>query len=42
MTARERVMILNNKFEGFSGGDISIQKALTDKFDYLELMNTVA
>jgi hypothetical protein len=36
------VMILNNKFEGFSGGEISIQTALTEKFDYSELMNTVA
>ncbi len=41
MLAREKIMILNNKFEGFSGGEISIQTALTEKFNYEELMNPI-
>jgi len=36
--AREKIMISNNRFEGFDGGDISIQTALTNKFNYDELM----
>lgn len=38
MTAREKVMIYNNKFEGFDGGEVSIQTALGRKFNYEELM----
>jgi len=42
MFAREKIMIYNNKFEGFDGGEISIQTALTEKFNYLELMQQPA
>lgn len=38
LSAREKIMIYNNKFEGFDGEEITIRKALTEKFDYNELM----
>ncbi len=36
--AREKVLIFNNKMEGFDGREITIQDALTQKFNYSELM----
>lgn len=36
--AREKFMILNNKFEGFAGEEIDIRKALGKKFNFDELM----
>ena len=38
MKARQSVLIFNNKFEGYSGNEISIQDALTQRFSYNELM----
>lgn len=38
ITAREKVIIFNNKCEGFSGGEITIHDALGKKFSYSELM----
>jgi len=39
ITAREKIMIFNNKFEGFDGGEVDIRTALTEKFNYEELMS---
>lgn len=36
--AREKAMIFNNRFEGFSGGEVSIREALGKKFHYENLM----
>lgn len=38
INAREKFMILNNKFEGFAAGEIDIRKALGKKFNYDDLM----
>ena len=38
ITAREKAMIFNNNFEGFSGGEITIHQALGKRFNYEELM----
>ena len=37
-TAREFFLTFNNKCEGFAGKEIDIIKALTNKFDYSQLM----
>jgi len=36
---KERIKLINGKFNGFDGGDINISQALDNKFDYDELMN---
>lgn len=38
LTAPEKFMILNNKFEGFKGREITIREALGKAFNYDELM----
>lgn len=38
--AHEKFMILNNKFEGFKGKEITIKEALGKKFNYDEMMGT--
>jgi hypothetical protein len=40
LTAHEKFMILNNKFEGFKGKELSIKEVLGKKFNYDELMGT--
>ncbi len=37
--AAQKFKILHNRFEGFSGNDITIQDALGERFNYTELMN---
>lgn len=39
VTARKKFMILNNKFEGFEGDEVTIRQALGKKFNFDELMN---
>ncbi len=40
ITAHEYVLIYNNKFQGWDGEEITIQKALRNKFNYNELMQS--
>lgn len=38
ITAKESILIFNNKMEGFTGEEINIEQALGKKFSYSELM----
>lgn len=39
-TVKEKIMLLQNKFQGFKGKDIYVREALGKYFDYNELMNS--
>jgi hypothetical protein len=38
---KKHILIYNQKFQGFSNEDITIEDALGDDFDYYELINTL-
>ena len=37
-SVKSHIIVLNNEFQGFSGGDITIREALSSKFSYEALM----
>lgn len=42
LTVPKKVVLLNNKFEGFEGEEINIKQALGSKFNYQEMMQDFA
>jgi hypothetical protein len=39
ITAKEKIIIRQNKFEGYDGGEVTIKQALETKFNYEQLMS---